>query len=389
MTKKTLKYPPAIEFGVGSLNNLSGYITDTKSDILLITGAHSLEKSGFKRIIQSQLLAVCTALHCETMDGEPSPEVIDSLVKKYNSASIGCVVAIGGGSALDGGKALAAMLPVNESIVTYLEGVGTRKPSGEKIPFIAVPTTSGTGSEATSNAVITKTGPSGFKKSLRHDRYIPDVALIDPLLIRSCSPEITASCGMDAFTQLVEAYLSTQSSPHTDLVAMRGIESLRMGLLASYENGDDITARSQVAFGSLCSGVALMNAGLGVVHGLAPLLGAQFSIPHGIVCGTLMAPANEITLKKLQESESSPETLGKYARLGRMFSHTPGKSDDYYCHRFIEHLHELSAQLKLPRLSHYGVIPDDLKPMCTASVIKNNPIDLSENEIEQILLSRL
>ena len=389
MTKKTLKYPPAIEFGVGSLNNLSRYITDAKSDILLITGARSLEKSGFKNTIQSQLLAVCPALHCETIDGEPSPEVIDSLVEKYNRASIGCVVAIGGGSALDGGKALAAMLPVNESIVTYLEGVGTRKPSGEKIPFIAVPTTSGTGSEATSNAVITKTGPSGFKKSLRHEHYIPDVALIDPLLIRSCPPEVTASCGMDAFTQLVEAYLSAQSSPHTDLVAMRGIESLRMGLLASYENGDDISARSQVAFGSLCSGVALMNAGLGVVHGLAPLLGAQFSIPHGIVCGTLMAPANEITLKKLQESASSPETLGKYARLGRLFANTPGKSDDYYCQRFIEHLHELSVQLKLPRLSHYGVGPDDLKTLSSASVNKNNPVPLTENEIEQLLLSRL
>ena len=389
MVPAKIKTPPKIEFGIGAINNLPEYVRSFGTNILILSGASSLEISGKKEYAHSLLDPVSTNMWWETIADEPTPSMVDTIVGNYSDKAISVVISLGGGSVLDAGKAVSAMLALSRPVTTFLEGVGSRTPTGEKIPFIAIPTTAGTGSEATSNAVITKSGIDGFKKSLRHDNYIPDVALIDPLLMVSCPPDLTASCGMDTFTQLVEAYLSRKSSEHTNAIALQGIESVHQGLFHAVTNGDDLSARSQMAFGSLCSGIVLLNAGLGLVHGIAPILGARFSVPHGVACGSLMASSNDVTLKKLQTENGDHTTRAKYSKLGRLVSKVSGKSDAWYQDRFIAYLYELTNTLKIPRLSQLGITGDDIEKIATAASNKYNPVSLTSIEIEQVLTRRL
>ena len=197
--------------------------------------------------------------------------------------------------------------------------VGTKDHPGTKIPFIAVPTTSGTGSEATKNAVISRVGKDGFKKSLRHDNFVPDIALVDPELTLSCPQNITAASGMDCFTQLTEAYLSTKSNEYTDALAFEGLKAIKSSLLRTYRDGNDIEARSGMSFAALTSGICLANAGLGVIHGFASSIGGLYNIPHGIVCGTLMAVSNELTVRRLREIPGSTDCPEKVCIAGKTF----------------------------------------------------------------------
>lgn len=389
MDSFTLKPLPKIEFGFDSINNLPDHVKEFGGSTLLLTGAGSLKHYGNRDRVLSLLNQCDLHISLVEVSQEPSPQLIDSIVQQHTAQKIDVVIAIGGGSVVDAGKAVSAMLPGGEAVKQYLEGVGFRRPTGEKIPFIAIPTTAGTGSEATSNAVISQSGKDGFKKSLRHDRFIPDIALIDPLLMRSCPPEITAACGMDTFSQLVEAYLSTKSSQITDAIAWKGIQSVHQSLLRVYEEPEDIYGRSQMALASLCSGIVLMNAGLGVVHGLAPALGCFFPISHGAVCGTLMAAANDITLSKLEAEQEDNETLLKYTKLGKLCSAKAGKSDKYYRKSFIEYLYSLTKTLKLPKLSQFNVRISDLGEIAAASSNKNNPVALTHEELLTILENRL
>ena len=175
-------------------------------------------------------------------------------------------MAVGGGSSIDMGKAVSALLPHNNSILDHLEGVGRGIPhSGVKVPYIAIPTTSGTGGEVTKNAVISQVGPEGYKKSLRHDNLIPDAVIVDSTLLTSCPPQVTATCGLDALTQLLEPYLSPTASPLTDAIAFSGLQHIIPNLLpACGEGAGDVAVREAMAYGSLCSGIALANAGLGI-----------------------------------------------------------------------------------------------------------------------------
>ena len=194
---------------------------------------------------------------------------------------------------------------------------------------------------------------------------------------------------MDTFSQLVEAYLSIKATPVTDAIAWRGIKSVHQSLITVYENPENIEGRSQMALASLCSGIVLMNAGLGVVHGLAPALGGFFPISHGVVCGTLMAAANDITLRKLEAERGNHDALRKYTKLGKLHSSRPDKSDEYYRKSFIEYLYTLTTTLKLPRLSQFNVTTADLSEITAASSNKNNPLSLTKEEIVKILEIRL
>ncbi len=385
----TLKPLPRIEFGCHSINELPHHAKEFGTQVLFITGADSLKHHGHRDRIRSLLEEQQLNIFEITVNQEPSPEIVDAIVGHYHGDTIDLVIAVGGGSVVDTGKAVSAMLPQGKPVQQYLEGIGSSKPTGEKIPFIALPTTSGTGSEVTSNAVISRSGRDGFKKSLRHDNYIPDIALIDPLLICSCPPDITAACGMDTFSQLVEAYLSTKSSPIIDAIAWRGIKSVHQSLISVYENPEDINGRSQMALASLCSGIVLMNAGLGIVHGLAPVLGCFFPMSHGVICGSLMAAANDVTLRKLEAEQSGAEPLLKYSKLGRLFSSCKDKSDEHYRRSFIEYLYSLTQTLKLPRLSDFGVTSADFDEISSAASNKNNPATLTIEEISTIIKNRL
>ncbi len=219
----------------------------------------------------------------------------------------------------------AAGSPV--SVIDYLEGVGTRTPSGSRIGLAAVPTTSGTGSEATKNAVISRLGEQGFKKSLRHDRYVPDLAILDGSLITSCPASVTAASGLDAVTQLLEAYVSTASSAFTDMIAIEGL-TLAAGVLESLVCGtlsDDPEARTVMAYAAYLSGVALANANLGVVHGAASALGGRRPIAHGVVCGTLLHASQKAIIHHLalDESREAEAALHKYSQAGYALAGLP------------------------------------------------------------------
>ena len=276
------------------------------------------------------------------------------------------------------------MLMEQQPIFDFLEGVGTSKPSGIKVPFIAVPTTAGTGSEATSNAVLSEVGSKGFKKSLRHDNYVPDMAVIDPVLTRSCPPSLTGACGMDTFSQLVEAYLSTNSSPFTDNLALDGIRAVSRSLLTACRNGSDLSARADMSYGSYLSGIVLANAGLGTVHGMASALGGFFPIPHGLICASLMAPVNRLTLTRLREKDVNHPALAKYSRLGEMISGEPLSATDAQ-DRFIGYLDELTAGLGIGDLGGFGITHEDFSRIIAESGNKYNPVQLGETDFATIL----
>jgi alcohol dehydrogenase class IV len=380
---------PEIYFGEGKLSLLPGMAGKFGKRIILVAGRRSFMESASAAILLDSLNRAGISFIRIEIPGEPSPDDIDSAVRMTSDDQIDSVVAIGGGSVMDAGKAISAMAGMNESVTEFLEGVGTMEHPGTKIPFIAVPTTSGTGSEATSNAVITRVGRDGFKRSLRHANFVPDIALVDPVLTTSCSPGITAASGMDCFTQLTEAFLSDRSGEFTDSLAVEGIKAIKGSLAKAYHQGDDIPARTGMSFAALVSGICLANAGLGVVHGFASSVGAMFNIPHGVVCGTLMAPANRIIVRELRSGKGRTEALAKYAALGRITSGAEGKTDFYYTDGFIDWMEGLSEELNLPRLSSYGIERTHLDEICRNTGQKNNPVKLGKDQLIEILTDRL
>ncbi|NLD91031.1 MAG: iron-containing alcohol dehydrogenase, partial [Fibrobacter sp.] len=251
-------------------------------------------------------------------------------------------------------------------------------------------TTSGTGSEATSNAVISNIGLNGFKCSLRHENYIPDIAIIDPRLALSCPSHITAACGMDTLTQLIEAYISPKASIMTDSLIEKVMPFVKNSLIDAVKQGDrNIGARSSMAYASFISGIVLSNAGLGVVHGIASLLGAAYPIPHGVVCGTLLAPATKITIDKILRESPGSSGLSKYVSIARMI--TGSQSTDYkgLCEKLVDELENLTSSTGVKTLADYGVNPDHIDHLLNnQNCNKNNPVQLTTDEISEIISYR-
>jgi len=389
-----LKCPAKILFGSGELSRLPEEASRYGEKPLLVTGKNPLHDSKAFSALHARLSEKFPQVITAAVGHEPSPADIDRIVADVADAAeaVDMVIAIGGGSVLDSGKAIAAMLKEKGSVVTYLEGVGTRTPSGAKVPFIAIPTTAGTGSEATANTVLSEVGADGFKKSLRHENYIPNLALVDPDLAGSCPPALSLACGMDCFTQLVEGYLSTKCSQLTDLLAVDGLKAVARSLRLLAAANPQPDTRADMAYATLLSGVVLTNAGLGTVHGFAAAVGSQVNIPHGAVCGTLMAETNLATLRKLRTSVASDQqrtALWKYARLGKIFSGQEAKNDSWYQDFFVEELKRLTQVAAMPRLSDYGITASVLPAIIDATGNKNNPAELSADELGSILAARL
>lgn len=378
---------PQLVFGAGSRKKIVQVCSEFGQEILILTGKRSFSKNNIGIEILNNLTSNGFRLEHLTVTSEPSADIVDEIVGSLRDKTIKCVVAIGGGSVLDAGKAVSAMLPVDDPIENYLEGIGTKTHPGLKVPFIAMPTTSGTGSEATKNAVISKIGADGYKKSLRHNNFIPDYALIDPELTINCPPEITAATGMDAFTQLVESYLSTQANFFTDALAIDGIKKILHSIERAVSSGNDISARSDMAYAAYLSGITLANAGLGAVHGFAQPLGSLFPIPHGIVCGTLMAITNRTTLDKIENIPGHGLCLSKYKELGSLIAKEGSKSALEW--QFVEYVEELIAKLKIPGLASYGVSKNNFGKIIARTGIKNHPVLLENDDLLRILESRL
>ncbi|MFA9388773.1 MAG: iron-containing alcohol dehydrogenase [Prolixibacteraceae bacterium] len=377
---------PAIIFGANKIKLLPELVKQFGHRALIVTGKSTFLKS----FIAIELFQDFEAHGIETqiirIEGEPSPEQIDRAVSTHRKWNPDVVVAIGGGSAMDAGKAISAMLCENNSVSSYLEDVGNEIPSGNKLPLIAIPTTAGTGSEATKNAVITKAGADGFKKSLRHDNYVPNLALVDPQLCVTCPPTVTAASGMDAFTQLLESYLSSNSNPMTDALALEGMSCLIRSIEKAVEQGNDLAARSDMSYAALLSGITLANAGLGVVHGFAQPLGSLYNLPHGVACGTLMGAANRITVEKLKE-DNNQQVLKKYEQVAQLFSSAEkqeNKIDD-----LLNYIDRLSAEFRLPKLADFGISAADFPEIIAHTGLKNHPINLNPEDLTWILTQRL
>ena len=385
---------PRIEFGAGTIARLPELAAAHGRRALLVLGTASFQRTPQWERLQAGLRAAGIDWQETRVGSEPSPELVDGIVAGYRSADIDLVIGIGGGSVLDAAKAIAGLLSIPNPVMDFLEGVGPELPyPGPALPFIAVPTTAGTGSEATKNAVLSRPGHDGFKKSCRDERLVPQLALVDPDLLAGCPPELIAANGMDALTQLLESYVSLRANPFTDALAWSGLEAVRDSLLGWHADPQgNAAARSGMAYGALLSGITLAQVGLGSVHGLAAPLGAFFPIPHGVVCGTLVAAATRMNIDCLRSRAPDHPALVKYARLGELFCQHRFSNEAVAQEALVELLEDWTRRMALPRLGSFGIATGDLDHIAAhsrGSSMKTNPIELSDEELKTVLRARL
>ena len=387
---------PRIVFGAGVFQRLPAIVSEYGKQLLIVTGGQSLRQSARWPQLLRDLNAAGFRLQDIKVEGEPSPQFVDAAVTTYRAQGIDVVLGIGGGSALDAAKAIAGLLPSGNSVMDYLEGVGRGVSyTGPATPFIAVPTTAGTGSEATKNAVLSVQGADGFKKSFRHEALVAQVAVVDPELLATCPPEVIAANGMDAFTQLLESYVSARAHPFTDALAASGMQAVREGFFAAWRGGNDMQAargRACMAYAALLSGMTLAQAGLGSVHGLAAPIGAYYPIPHGVVCGTLVAAATETNIRALHDRDPQNAALEKYAAIGRLLADIPPRDSQAARSELVRVLYEWTARLKIPMLGKYGIDDSHVAKIVAGSrgsSMKTNPIVLTDKEVAEIIGARL
>ena len=323
------------------------------------------------------------------ISGEPTVDSIDGISRSVADAGCDVVVGIGGGSALDSAKAVAVMAlqlarrQDTVSVKRYLEGVGDLFPPAERLGLIAIPTTAGTGSEATKNAVVADIGPQGFKKSLRHDAYIPDLVIIDPLLAKGLPREVTAASGLDALTQLMEAYTSTKANPFIDALALDAIGRIGNALPRLLESEpSDPSLRSDMAYAAYISGMAIANAGLGYVHGLAGPLGGLHAASHGVICGSLIAPINRAMVEAHAQSGEPAVFKTKMEQIAVVW----GKKG---MEGVLSHVEYISRIADFPRLGTFGFLEDELRSIGSKEAKRNSPVAIPAEQVVSILLSLL
>lgn len=380
---------PKILFGPGKRSELPSELKPYGDNILLITGTTSFHHSGQGAEIERALSANGIKFNHESIGKEPSPKMVDDIANKYRGRGVDAVVAVGGGSVMDAGKAVSAMLLVEYGSRHYLEGVGDMEHPGTKVPFIALPTTSGTGSEMTKNAVLSEVGESGYKKSLRHDNFIPDVAIIDPEMTLTCPPELTATSGMDAFTQLLESYVSKQSNPLTDAIALQGLKMVKKYLLRAFLEGENnLEARSGMALAAMFSGITLAHAGLGLVHGFASPFGAYCDIAHGTVCGNLMSTVNAWTIDKIIDHKDHP-SYAKFLIVSKVFSDFKYKEEKEYLRAFKEKLEHITKVLEIPAFKAGSLDDAVIAKIIGSTSHKHHPVTFTEAEMKEMIVARI
>jgi alcohol dehydrogenase len=393
---------PRISFGPGGFARVPEVVAGHGRRVLLVTGGRSLAASGRREALLAGLAAAGVAVVGEVaITDEPSPAVVDAAVAAHRAETdadaVDVVLGVGGGSVLDAAKAIAGLLRTGSSVFEHLEGLpGMRPYEGPSVPFIAVPTTAGTGSEATRNAVISERGPAGYKRSFRDERLVAADAVVDPDLLAGNDPVRIATNGMDALTQLLEAYTSLRAGPLTDALALSGLEAARVGLLAWHSDPDGrgaAEARAHMAYAALLSGICLAHAGLGAVHGLASPLGAQFPVPHGAACGATLAAVTAANIGALAERDPGSPALVRYARLGRLLGGLPETTDEPEARgALIVTLSEWTAALRIPRLRAYAIGETDIPAIVAdsrGSSMRTNPIALTDEEIAGILAATI
>lgn len=303
--------PGHIEFGVGSLASIGNMAKQWKVKYALVTGGNSARRNGFCDQLERHLAqAGVDFVWMDAVMGEPDSRIVDAIVAKAKAQNCGGVISLGGGSAMDAGKCLAGLLHNEGSVCDYLEGVGMgAKLKDAPAIQIAIPTTAGTGAEATNNAVLVSI-EEAWKRSIRDDWLFADVALVDPALTVPLSPQQTAYCGMDTLAQLIEAYTCSTATPFSDMCALMGLEKAR-ALADAVADGENIAARSDMAMASLLSGMAISNAGVTACHGLASGFGGAMGIPHGLACGILLTPVMQLNCEALP---------GRFSRIAEVLT---------------------------------------------------------------------
>lgn len=373
--------PTRIVFGPGTMEQVGGIILAQGQRALVISGRHPDRAEPLLRRLDAAgvVTEVCP------IPGEPTLTDVAQGVDLARQAGCDCVIGMGGGSALDAAKAIAAMTTNPGDVLDYLEVIGKgRALTQAPLPFIAVPTTAGTGSEVTRNAVL-GSPEHRVKVSLRSPMMLAKVAIVDPDLTLDLPPDITATTGMDALTQCIEAYVSCKANPFTDSFCADGIRRAARSLRQVFANGQDLEARTDMSLASLYSGIALGNAGLGAVHGFAGPIGGMFPAPHGAVCAALLPQVMRANLAAIRARQPHSTVLSRFDEIARWVTRdAKAKADDA-----VEWLSRLQSDLNIPRLSAWGIseahIPEILPKAAAASSMKGNPLKLEEAELAGIL----
>lgn len=370
-----------IIFGAGKLRELGPIAAGFRGRALVVTGKNPQRAEPLLKILAENKVEAVTF----SVSGEPEIQTVRDGVALAKKENCDWVASIGGGSVIDAGKAIAAMMTNEGDVLDYLEIIGHGKALTNKpAHFVAIPTTAGTGSEVTRNAVLASP-EHRLKVSLRSPLMLPEIALVDPELTYDLPPGITASTGLDALTQLIEPYVCLRANAMTDALCLEGMRCVARSFRRAVENGADAKAREDMSLASLFGGIALANAGLGAVHGFAGPIGGMFSAPHGEICAALLADVMEANLRALRERERGSDTLRRYDQVAELLT---GKShataDDG-----IEWVRYLVKDYAIPPLASHGIKPEHLdeivKNAMNASSMKANPIALTPEELKQVL----
>ncbi len=370
-----------IIFGRNSLSQVAPLAAGLGSRVLLITGRKADRAGKICEDLQHQGMEAAMF----AVSGEPTATAVRDALRVAREGNCDLVIALGGGSVIDTGKAVAALANNKAELLDYLEIIGCgRNPGNPALPCIAVPTTAGTGTEVTANAVI-KSPEHGRKVSLRGSFMIPSYAVVDPELTRTMPPALTAATGMDALTQLIEAFISRRANPLTDALCREGLALAARSLARAYADGNDSDAREDMSLAALLSGMALAGAGLGAVHGLAAIIGGMFDIPHGVVCARLLSPVTEANFRILRQEEKESPLMIKGNDLSRILMGKPhAELPDG-----LAWLRDLSASFNFPLLHDFGLQEKDFRTIAAKAVqsssIQSNPVTLSEEDLVRIL----
>ncbi len=374
-----------IVFGAGAVSGAGAVAREFGHRALVVTGRDPRRAERLLGYLQSAGVSASTF----PIAGEPELATLDQGTRLARSERCELVIGFGGGSAIDAAKAVAAMLANGGELLDYVEIIGRGKPlTKPSAPFIAIPTTAGTGSEVTRNAVLASPEHT-LKVSLRSPLMLAKVALVDPELTYDLPPALTASTGMDALTQLIEPFVCNRANPMTDGLCVEGLRRAARSLRIAFSNGKDKDAREDMAVASLFGGLALSNAGLGAVHGFAGPIGGSFPAPHGAICAALLPHVMAMNLRALRQRDPHGPALYRYEEAARWLAgDMKAKADDG-----LKWVRALALDLKLPRLGSFGIerghFPDLVTKAMNASSMKANPIALTPEELTEILESAL
>lgn len=385
--------PASIIFGRGAISQIGPRVAGFGRRVLFVRDGGLPENGGPVDAVRGRLESGGLAVKEEVINGEPTVERVDEIVRRARPFSPEAVLGLGGGSAMDTAKAAAGLLGNGGEVLDYLEIIGTGKPFDRPaIPLIAVPTTAGTGSEATRNAVLTSRA-HGVKASLRGLALLPRLSLVDPALTDALPADITASTGLDALTQCLESYVALKANPFTDALALEGLRRAAKSLERACRGGDVPDARDDMSLAALFSGICLANAGLGAVHGLAAAIGGKFPAPHGAVCGRLLPHVFSANVQALAASPAGRPALAKCLAIADIFLPDDGGNDETRLARLEDRLFELVAEMKIPGLASYGITNADFPALASSaarsSSIRQNPVVLSESALPEILRASL